>query len=55
MVQAWGQDQNHDGEGSQLPDDSVWQAKLWRRVAHRIPVPGPAERLKSACLRLRAE
>lgn len=55
MVRAWAEGQDTDGAGQDLPDDAVWQAKLWRRLNQRIPQPGPAERLEGACARLREE
>jgi exodeoxyribonuclease V gamma subunit len=36
-----------------LPAEAVWQAELWRRLRDRLPEPSPAERLESACARLR--
>jgi exodeoxyribonuclease V gamma subunit len=35
--------------------DLAWQPELWRRLRERIGVPGPAERLHSACAVLRAD
>ena len=49
MVQGW-------AEGAPHPDEeSAWQMELWRRLRARIDRPSPAEHLKSACDRLRAE
>jgi exodeoxyribonuclease V gamma subunit len=36
-------------------EDGGWQAELWRRLRARIVEPGPAERVESACARLRDE
>jgi exodeoxyribonuclease V gamma subunit len=36
-------------------EDLGWQAELWRRLRTRIGQPGPAERLQSACARLRED
>jgi exodeoxyribonuclease V gamma subunit len=36
-------------------EEAGWQAELWRRLRARIARPGPAERVRAACLRLRAE
>src|SRR4051812_10767037 len=36
-------------------DGAGWQPELWRRLRARLPVPGPAERLRSACAALRAD
>ncbi len=49
MVRGWlaGQDD--------VPADLAWQPELWRRLRARIGVPGPAERLETACAVLRAE
>lgn len=35
--------------------DDRWQAELWRRLRGRVALPGPAERLASACGRLRED
>jgi exodeoxyribonuclease V gamma subunit len=35
--------------------DGGWQAELWRRLRARLPVPGPAERVRAACAALRAD
>ncbi len=49
MVQGW-------AEGAPHPDEeSAWQMELWQRLRARIGRPSPAEHLKSACDRLRAE
>jgi exodeoxyribonuclease V gamma subunit len=45
MVRAWA--------AGELDDD--WQSELWRRLRARIGVPSPAERLGSACERIRAD
>jgi exodeoxyribonuclease V gamma subunit len=36
-------------------EDAAWQAELWRRLSARLPVPGPAERGRSACRALRQD
>ena len=36
-------------------DGAGWQVELWRRLRARLPVPGPAERVRSACEALRAD
>jgi exodeoxyribonuclease V gamma subunit len=41
MVRAWA-----------AGEDAQWQAELWRALRERIGVPGPAERVLSACARL---
>ncbi len=47
MVRRWaaGSDPSEDG----------WQPELWRRLRERIAAPSPAERLQSACERIRRE
>ncbi|MGH3613686.1 MAG: exodeoxyribonuclease V subunit gamma, partial [Pseudonocardia sp.] len=44
MVQAW-----HAGDDEGVPPDLRWQPELWRRLRKRIGIPGPAERLDTAC------
>ena len=53
MLQAWARGEDSDGSGEPLPAGAIWQAELWRRLRHTIGVPSPAERLDSACARLR--
>jgi len=53
MLRAWASGHETDGSDSDLPADAAWQAELWRRLRERIGQPGPAERLGSACDRLR--
>ncbi len=55
MLRAWAEGADVDVAGAPLPDDSVWQAELWRRLRDRLRVPGPAERLEQACARLRSD
>ncbi|MBN9103326.1 MAG: exodeoxyribonuclease V subunit gamma [Pseudonocardia sp.] len=38
-----------------VPPDLAWQPELWRRLRARIGVPGPAERLATACEVLRSD
>ncbi len=52
MVVAWAQGEDTDGAGGPLPAAAAWQAELWRRLRDRLDLPGPAERLASACARL---
>jgi exodeoxyribonuclease V gamma subunit len=49
MVRGWAA--GEDAEGS----EGLWQAELWRRLRERIALPSPAERLSSACARIREE
>ena len=35
--------------------DAAWQAALWCALRERIALPGPAERLESACMALQAD
>ncbi|MDT7613531.1 MAG: exodeoxyribonuclease gamma subunit [Pseudonocardiales bacterium] len=44
MVRRWG-----SGDDEDVPPDLTWQPELWRRLRARIGVPGPAERLATAC------
>jgi exodeoxyribonuclease V gamma subunit len=55
MLAAWAQGQDSDAAGVPLPAGAVWQAELWRRLRARIGVPGPAERRRRACERLRSD
>ena len=55
MVCAWAAGRDDDGEGTQLPPGSAWQAQLWRALRTRIDAPSPAERLDTAGARLRAD
>jgi exodeoxyribonuclease V gamma subunit len=48
MVRAWAAGEL-PGVGS---GDGAWQAELWCRLRERIALPGPAERLETACERL---
>jgi exodeoxyribonuclease V gamma subunit len=50
MLQAWAVGHDQD-----LPDDLRWQAQLWRRLRERVGLPSQAERLTTACERLRTE
>src|SRR5215207_4630974 len=47
MLAAWAE--GDDG----LPEETAWQAELWRRLRDRIGSPGPAEQLADAAARLR--
>ncbi|MFE3029749.1 exodeoxyribonuclease V subunit gamma, partial [Nocardia tengchongensis] len=55
MILDWSGGRDTDGAGHELPPDLVWQAMLWRRVRGVVGVRGPAERLASACARLRSD
>ncbi|MEN0134038.1 MAG: exodeoxyribonuclease V subunit gamma [Rhodococcus sp. (in: high G+C Gram-positive bacteria)] len=55
MLVDWAAGRDADGAGGLLDDDLLWQAELWRRLRVRIGGPAPAERLDSACARLREE
>ncbi|MGH9023970.1 MAG: exodeoxyribonuclease V subunit gamma, partial [Acidimicrobiia bacterium] len=55
MLQSWARKKSTDGLGRPLPEDARWQAELWRRLRERIDTPSPAERLETACSRLRAD
>ncbi|WP_280348694.1 exodeoxyribonuclease V subunit gamma [Nocardia neocaledoniensis] len=51
----WTTGADTDGAGGRVPDDLAWQPRLWRALRAAIGSPSPAERLASACARLRAE
>lgn len=55
LLAEWTSGADTDGTGRPLPVDLVWQPALWRRVRAAVGAPGPAERLATACTRLRAE
>ncbi|MEO6120888.1 MAG: exodeoxyribonuclease V subunit gamma, partial [Acidimicrobiales bacterium] len=48
MLRAWAQSGDGDGQGGALPDDTAWQAPLWRRLRSHVGTPSPAERLAAA-------
>ncbi len=54
MLRAWADGHDHDGTGTDLPDDLRWQAELWRRLRSRVALPSTAELLDTACERLRS-
>ncbi len=53
MLLSWASASQTDRNGGPLPGDTAWQAELWRGLRLRIALPGPAERLETACRRLR--
>ncbi|HEY6399023.1 MAG TPA: exodeoxyribonuclease V subunit gamma, partial [Solirubrobacteraceae bacterium] len=53
LVLAWAGGSQADGNGGAPPGRAAWQAQLWRALRLRIGLPGPAERLETACTRLR--
>ncbi|HVE45390.1 MAG TPA: exodeoxyribonuclease V subunit gamma [Acidimicrobiales bacterium] len=55
MLRWWAVGDDLDGAGRPLPDDTAWQAQLWRCLRSRIGSDSAAERLEAACARLRAE
>ncbi|WP_328394772.1 exodeoxyribonuclease V subunit gamma [Nocardia sp. NBC_00416] len=55
LINEWARGSDTDGTGRPLPDDLVWQPALWRRLRAAVGTPGPAERLLTACGRLRSE
>jgi exodeoxyribonuclease V gamma subunit len=55
MIEAWAAGDDTDGLGQPLPADVAWQAALWRCLRARLSTPSPAERLATACARLRAD
>ncbi len=42
-------------DGSPQLDEAAWQFELWRLLRDRIGPPSPAEHLRAACQRIRAE
>ncbi|MFI1460423.1 exodeoxyribonuclease V subunit gamma [Nocardia carnea] len=55
LITEWADGADTDGTGRPLPGDLVWQPALWRRLRAAVGAPGPAERLHTACARLRAQ
>jgi exodeoxyribonuclease V gamma subunit len=56
MINAWAAGDLVDEDGSALPDDLVWQARLWGCLRRQLAdVSHPAERIEAACARLRRE
>ncbi|MBA2317373.1 MAG: exodeoxyribonuclease V subunit gamma [Euzebyales bacterium] len=53
MVRAWAAGADTAADGTPLPADVAWQARLWRCLRERIGSPSPAERLEAACDELR--
>jgi exodeoxyribonuclease V gamma subunit len=49
LVRQWA-----EGVDGDIASDSAWQAEIWRRLRARIGMPGPAERLTTACAAIRA-
>jgi exodeoxyribonuclease V gamma subunit len=49
LVRQWA-----SGVDGDIAPDSAWQAEIWRRLRARIGMPGPAERLATACEAIRA-
>ena len=45
MLRAWADGRDEDGLGAPLPDDLLWQPRLWREVRDAVDEPSPAERL----------
>jgi exodeoxyribonuclease V gamma subunit len=56
MINAWAAGDMVDEDGGPLPEDLVWEARLWACLQQRlVDVPHPAERIEAACARLRSE
>jgi exodeoxyribonuclease V gamma subunit len=55
MLREWLDGKDTDGYGEALDPDLRWQAELWRRLRTALGTDGPAERIGSACIRLRDE
>lgn len=54
LITEWAAGLDTDGTGAPMPDDLLWQPMLWRGLRTAIGAPSPAERLETACARLRA-
>jgi len=52
MVLAWAAGRAEDGDGSPLPADVAWQARLWHELRRSVSTPSPAERLVEGCAAL---
>ncbi len=52
LLADWAAGHDTDGAGTALPDDLVWQARLWRAVANRLGTLAPSQRLAEAAERL---
>ncbi|WP_018180132.1 exodeoxyribonuclease V subunit gamma [Jongsikchunia kroppenstedtii] len=55
LVLNWAAGIDDDGAGEPLPEDLMWQPRLWRAVAERAGVPSVPERLQQACERVAGE
>ncbi|WP_280275661.1 exodeoxyribonuclease V subunit gamma [Nocardia wallacei] len=55
LITDWAAGADTDGCDGALPEDLLWQPQLWRRLRAELGTPSPAERLATACERLRAE
>jgi exodeoxyribonuclease V gamma subunit len=55
MLRAWARGEDVDGSGAQLTTSACWQPELWRRLRATIGSDSPAERLDTACARLRED
>ncbi|WP_028476788.1 exodeoxyribonuclease V subunit gamma [Nocardia sp. CNY236] len=55
LLREWTAGHDSDGAGGAVPDDLLWQPRLWRLLRTEVQTPSPAERLDEACARLRAQ
>ncbi|WP_024804740.1 exodeoxyribonuclease V subunit gamma [Nocardia sp. BMG51109] len=55
LILDWAAGADTDGCGAALPEDLRWQPELWRRLRAELGTPSPAERLETACARIRSE
>lgn len=56
MVQAWAEGHDVDGQGRDLPPETLWQPELWRRATTLLaPHPSPDRRLADTATALRAD
>ncbi|MGW5520404.1 exodeoxyribonuclease V subunit gamma [Nocardia africana] len=55
LITDWAGGADTDGCGAELPEDLLWQPRLWRRVREAIGIPAPAQRLDTVCHRLRTD
>ena len=55
LITDWDTGADTDGCGSALPEDLLWQPRLWRAVREAIGIPAPAQRIAAIRRRLRED
>lgn len=55
LVLAWSRGEDVDATGEPLDPVDRWQARLWRALVERIPVPDPAARLETVAAAVSAD